>query len=349
MGRDKKLDLMRGWAVFHMFFMHVPYWLNFYGSGWPALVRSWLLFTMAVYFFVTGAVNIEAKRRPWGEFVVRRAKVLMLPYYRYALLCTVIAAAVYVYKGQFTWELLGRTALSWVLPIDQQIMPLPFITWAVWFVPVYLSVIIVFPLTRWLVEHIGIVLTEVVLVIVFLVVENIPGVPDLVQKAAYYPIFAALGTQWPTLKHRSRKKVLGAAALMVFGFGSLIACVNLFGGTYDMQINKFPPNHLYLLFNFGAVGLLYILLPAIACVWRFLVRKIPLVERAFHLYSSYSVYAFMYHTFPYVAVFWLLDKTGLKGTFPGFVLSEVIVIPAATMILWAIAMIREKKDYLRKE
>ena len=237
MRRDRKLDLMRGWAVFHMFFMHVPYWLNFYGSGWPALIRSWLLFTMAVYFFVTGAVNIEAKRRPWGEFVVRRAKVLMLPYYRYALLCTVIAAAVYVYKGQFTWELLGRTALSWVLPIDQQIMPLPFITWAVWFVPVYLSVIIVFPLTRWLVEHIGIVLTEVVLIAVFLVVENIPGVPDLVQKAAYYPIFAALGTQWPTLKHRSRKKVLGAAALMVFGFASLIICKNLFGGTYDMQIN----------------------------------------------------------------------------------------------------------------
>ena len=57
----------------------------------------------------------------------------------------------------------------------------------------------------------------------------------------------------------------------------------------------------------------------------------------------------MYHTFPYVFVFWLLDKTGLKGTFPGFVLSEVIVIPVATMTLWAIAMIREKKDYLRKE
>ena len=340
---------MRGWAVFHMFFMHVPYWMGFCDEGWPRIARSWLLFTMAVYFFVTGAVNIEAKRRPWGEFIIRRAKVLMLPYYRYAALCTVIAAVVYLIRHEFTFELLGQTALSWVLPIDRQIMPLPFITWAVWFVPVYLSVIIVFPLTRWLVEHIGIVLTEVVLIIVFLIVENIPGVPDLVQKAAYYPIFAALGTQWPKLKQRSGKKVLGSAVVMVLGFAGLIACKNLLGGTYDMQLNKFPPNHLYLLFNFGAVGLLYILLPAIARTWRFLVRKMPLLERLFHLYSSYSVYAFMYHTFSYLVAFWLLNKTGLKKTLPGFVMSEAIVIPMSTFILWAVAMIREKKNYLKKE
>ena len=277
MGRDRKLDLMRGWAVFHMFFMHVFYWLDFLSEGFPRVARSWLLFTMAVYFFVTGAVNVEAKRRPWGEFVARRAKVLMLPYYRYALLCTAIAAFFYVIRGQFTFELLGRTALSWVLPIDQQIMPLPFITWAVWFVPVYLCVILVFPLVRWLVEHIGIILTEVILIAVFLVVENINGVPDLVQKAAYYPIFAALGTQWPKLKQRSGNKVLGAAGVMALGFAGLIICKNLFGGTYDMQVNKFPPNHLYLLFNFGAIGALYILLPTIARAWRFLVRRIPIL------------------------------------------------------------------------
>lgn len=349
MKRDKALDLMRGWAVFHMFFMHVPYWMGFCDEGWPRLIRSWLLFTMAVYFFVTGAVNIEAKRRPWGEFVVRRAKVLMLPYYRYALLCTVIAAVVYLIRNQFTLELLGRTALSWVLPIDQQIMPLPFITWAVWFVPVYLSVIIVFPLARWLVEHIGIMLTEIIMIVVFLIVENIPGVPDLVQKAAYYPIFAALGTQWPKLKQRDSRKVRGAAVLMAFGFAGLIICRNVLGGTYDMQVNKFPPNHLYLLFNFGAVGALYILLPMIICVWRFLVKKIPLLERLFHLYSSYSVYAFMYHTFAYLVAYWLLNKTGLRRTLTGFVMSELIVFPIATFTLWAVAMIREKKDYLRKE
>ena len=349
MGRDKRLDLMRGWAVFHMFFMHILYWLDFFSSGWQLLVRSWLLFTMAVYFFVTGAVNVEAKRRPWGEFVVRRAKVLMLPYYRYAALCTVIAAVVYLVKHEFTFELLGRTALSWVLPLDQQIMPLPFITWAVWFVPVYLSVMIVFPLVRWLVEHIGIVATEILLIIAFLIVEHIPGVPDLAQKAAYYPIFAALGTQWPMLKHRNKRKVIGAAVLMVFGFTSLIICRNLFGGTYDMQVNKFPPNHLYMLFNFGAVGALYILLPTIARVWHFLVKRIPLLERLFHLYSSYSVYAFMYHSFAYIVAYWLLNKTGLKLTFAGWLMSAVIVFPMATFILWAVAMIREKKDYLRKE
>jgi len=348
MKRDKPLDLMRGWAVFHMFFMHVLYWLDFLGEGFPRIARSWLLFTMAVYFFVTGAVNVEAKRRPWGEFVVRRAKVLMLPYYRYALLCTAIAAVVYLTRQQFTLELLGRTALSWVLPIDQQIMPLPFITWAVWFVPVYLCVIIVFPLVRWLVEHIGIVLTEVILIIVFLIVENINGVPDLVQKGAYYPIFAALGTQWPKLKQRDRKKVTGATVVMVLGFAGLIICKNLFGGTYDMQVNKFPPNHLYLLFNFGAVGALYILLPTIARAWRCLVRRVSLMERLFHLYSSYSVYAFMYHTFAYLLAFWLLEKTGLKHTFPGYLMSNLIVFPIATMTLWAVAMIREKKDYLRK-
>ena len=131
MGRDKTLDLMRGWAVFHMFFMHILYWLGFCTTGVLNLLKSWLLFTMAVYFFVTGAVNIAAKRRPWGSFVIRRAKVLMVPYYVYAVLSVLIAGAVYLVEHRFSFELLGRTALSWALPLDQQIMPLPFFTWYV--------------------------------------------------------------------------------------------------------------------------------------------------------------------------------------------------------------------------
>lgn len=349
MGRDNRLDLMRGWAVFHMFFMHILYWLDFCGRGLPELIRSWLLFTMAVYFFVTGAVNVEAKRRPWGEFVVRRARVLMLPYYRYAALCTLIAAVVYITRHEFTWELLGRTALSWVLPLDRQIMPLPFITWAVWFVPVYLCVILVFPLVRWLVEHIGLVATELILIAVFLVVENIRGVPDLAQKAAYYPMFAALGTQWPELRRRDGKKVRAAAVLMAIGLAGLFGCLLLFGGTLNMQVNKFPPNHLYMFFNFAALGALYIALPLIARAWRFLVRRWALLGRLFHLYSSYSVYAFMYHSFAYLVAMWLLNKTGLRHTFAGWLMSAVIVFPMATFILWAVAMIRERKNYLRKD
>jgi hypothetical protein len=56
----------------------------------------------------------------------------------------------------------------------------------------------------------------------------------------------------------------------------------------------------------------------------------------------------MYHTFAYLLAFWLLGKTGLKHTFSGYLISNLIVFPISTMTLWAIAMIREKKDYLRK-
>ena len=347
MGRDKTLDLMRGWAVFHMFFMHILYWLGFCTTGVLNLLKSWLLFTMAVYFFVTGAVNIAAKRRPWGSFVIRRAKVLMVPYYVYAVLSVLIAGAVYLVEHRFSFELLGRTALSWALPLDQQIMPLPFFTWATWFVPVYLSVMITFPLVRRAVERIGCVTTVIVLSAVYLSILSVKP-PDLVQKAFYYPIFAAIGTQWPELKHRDRKKIRGAAALMVFGFSSLIACKYLLGGTFDMQVNKFPPNHLYLLFNFGAIGALYIALPYIARVWRMIRKLVPWMEKLLFLYSGYSVYAFLYQSFAYIIAMWLLNVTGLGRGIPAFLLSAVVVFPIATFTLWLFSWLEERKGNLRK-
>ena len=348
MRRDKALDLIRGAAMLHVLLVHILFWLNVFGSGPLASARSALLFEMPVFFFVTGAANSLGERRKWGDFCLRRAKALMIPYWGYAALCVLLAAAVSLARGAFSFAELGRTALSWLLPLDRQVMPLPFFTWAVWFVPVYLIVIVLFPPVRRAAERFGGAAVSAALAAVFLASE-FAGAPDILRKAAFYLAFAALGTLWPALKRREGKTVKAAACLLAASAAGLFACRCLSGGTLYMQANKFPPNHLYLLFSLAALSALYLALPGIARAWRALARRFPAPERWVLLYSENSVYAFLYQSFAFLAAARLLDAAGAGRGLAGFLLSSAVVYPLVTLGLLVLRRIRGRKENLRKQ
>lgn len=348
MKRDKILDLIRGAAVLHVMLVHILYWLDIFGTGPAASARSLLLFEMPVFFFVTGAVNSLGDHGPWGRFCLRRVKGLMIPYYGYAALCVALAAAVAVFRRSFSFAELGRTALNWLLPLDRQIMPLPFFTWAVWFVPVFLIVILLFLPVRRAAERFGGAVTVAALTAVFLAAEFIPGTPDILRKAAFYLIFAALGTQWQTLRLRDRKTVKAAAGLTALSAAGLFVCRYLAGGSFDMQANKFPPNHMFLLFSFMMLGLLYLAIPVIARPWRMLAGRFPAAERLVLLYSENSVYVFLYQSFAFLLAARAMDAAGVGRGFAGLLLSAAIVFVVVTVGLVAVRRLRRRKESLRK-
>ena len=83
MSRDKTLDYLRGLAIIQVVLVHVLYWLNIFNEGFLAIAKSFLLFEMPIFFFVTGAVNGLGKLHNHKIFCFKRIKSLMIPYYIY--------------------------------------------------------------------------------------------------------------------------------------------------------------------------------------------------------------------------------------------------------------------------
>ena len=327
MNRDKTLDCLRGFAMLQVVFVHAMYWLY---SIKPTVARSFLLFEMLVFFFVTGAVNSMKEHRSYGEFCLKRIKGLMIPYYIYAAICMVIAAVCYRNAGEFTPALAFRMVLSWLVPLNTQMIPLWFYPWALWFVPVYLLGILLFPPIRKAVRRFGwmaiagmVLLFVAVEIVLPLAVRNVPGeggglyvhrLSDILQETVFYSVFMAAGALHSRLKLREKRDGLLALAILVLSVAGLWISSSVFGRTLDMQENKFPPNHVFLFYASAVMTLLYLALPVLKTLYRLLVRAVPPVDKWIALFSANSMTVFLYQPFAFWGTYLLLRRYGLRKT-----------------------------------
>ena len=148
MNRDKTLDYLRGLAIIQVVFVHILYWLGIFGTGFLTIAKSFMLFEMPIFFFVTGAVNGLGKKQKYKSFCFKRIKGLLIPYYVYSAICIVISIIYYLLYNELTIKLTVKLIITWIIPLDHQMMPLPYFTWAIWFVPVYILSIILFPVIK---------------------------------------------------------------------------------------------------------------------------------------------------------------------------------------------------------
>ncbi|MDO5151528.1 MAG: hypothetical protein Q4D76_19420, partial [Oscillospiraceae bacterium] len=77
--------------------------------GFFSIAKSFLLFEMPIFFFVTGAVNGFGKQQKYKTFCFKRIKGLMIPYYIYSAICIVISIIYYLLNNVLT--LLGLYGL----------------------------------------------------------------------------------------------------------------------------------------------------------------------------------------------------------------------------------------------
>ena len=146
--RDKTLDYLRGLAIIQVVFVHILYWLGIFSVGFFAIAKSFLLFEMPIFFFVTGAVNGLGKPQKYKTFCFKRIKGLLIPYYIYSMICILVSIAYYLLHNELSIKTTIKLLLTWIVPLDHQIMPLPYFTWAIWFIPVYIISIILFPVIK---------------------------------------------------------------------------------------------------------------------------------------------------------------------------------------------------------
>ncbi|MCR4614951.1 MAG: acyltransferase [Clostridiales bacterium] len=358
MNREKILDGLRGMAILQVVLVHILYWLNIFDSGIPATLKSFLLFEMPVFFFVTGAVNSLGKRQSYKNFCVKRVKGLLIPYYVYSAICITIAGGYLMIHSELSVKSAISLVLSWLVPLDHQIMPLSYFSWAVWFVPVYIVSIILFPFIRAAALKLGGIFVIVQIAAFGIVeilcakisantnIEDIYTLLNILQKSAFYMIFMGLGVLYPKLKERDRKKVIAAAALLFVSLAGMSACKYLFGDTIDMQSNKFPPNHMFLLYSFAVLSLVYIALPLIKNLYLRLIKTMPLLDRLVLLFSKNSIYVFLYQTFSFWIVGVVFKRTGLTNDTLKLIFAVIAVYP----LIWLTIRIADRlKTEKRKD
>ena len=59
--RDETIDQLRGLAIFWVIVVHVLYWGNFFDNNYINTIKSFCLFEMPLFFFLTGASNSFSK------------------------------------------------------------------------------------------------------------------------------------------------------------------------------------------------------------------------------------------------------------------------------------------------
>ena len=108
MNRDKTLDYLRGLAIIQVVLVHILYWLGIFSGGYLAIAKSFLLYEMHIFFFVTGAVNGLGKQQKYKTFCLKRIKGLLIPYYIYSVVCILISIVYYLVHNELSIKLIVK-------------------------------------------------------------------------------------------------------------------------------------------------------------------------------------------------------------------------------------------------
>ncbi|WP_166240667.1 acyltransferase family protein [Paenibacillus turpanensis] len=307
--RDRGLDIYRGLIMLYIVgVIHVLFWYN----PFETTLKSFLLFEMAIIFFITGASQTYSRPKSLLSFYYTRYGRILIPYFVYSIVCLLLIFVMAERQGTF---LEGYTQLEvirhWLDPFGGHPSNVAYIAWHIWFVPVYLIVVLFTPLAYSIFQRAkGFVR---VLPAVFLagVVYwsdfhyTLIGVYEYVKFLAFYLFWVYIGFYYRIIVEKAYAKwVILALALLSFAAMYFLFQTGIY--PYDMQYNKFPPKLIFLFFCFGMFGLLIFGTPIYKGLYR-----IPGIKQVIDQYSNYSLTVYLYHPFAFFAVSMLFRKVPL--------------------------------------
>lgn len=167
---------------------------------------------------------------------------------------------------------------------------------------------------------------------------------DILQKTSFYLIFMGLGVFYPRIKTRNRKSMIIAMIISVLSIILLLSFRFLFHNTLNMQSNKFPPNHMFLLYSFFVLGILYIGKSAFRRIYFCIIRFIPILDKWILLFSQNSIYIFLYQAFSFGALSIVLKYIGLHNDYLIFAIALITIYP----MIWLTVKLVNRFQALRK-
>ena len=297
MSRDKTIDRLRGFAMLWVIVVHVLYWGEFFTNDSVNLLRSFCLFEMPLFFFVTGASNSFSKIDSYFAFVSKRFQRILIPYWVFAIICALLSMGKLRTEDNLDFLTGILVFASWMVPISRKVATVSYLTWALWFVPVYLCIVMILPALKQMKESSKKNMVALLLLGLFALTCFLKL--GWVQHVALYSFWTYVGLFYRDIKtateqkHTRRYFLYSAVAGM-----AMMWMLHLAGQSLDMQSNKFPPNMIFFAFSVMMMGLIIFALPYLDRVMgRMETGK--LFGKIFNLFSTRSMTIFLYQVFAF--------------------------------------------------
>ncbi len=305
--------------------IHCLFWCGFFSYPvWLSVLKGLLLVEMPLFFFISGACNAFS-RASVGRFYINRFQRIMIPYWAYGAVCVALIV-VYSCPASLSW--FAKLAFSWIMiPVQLPISTLNYLNWALWFIPVYLLVMLIFPLLRQIYKTSSVALKYFPLVVMAISVAVLELFDDglvvyFLKMLAFYGFWTYLGLFYGDLF----KSVMVKPALAIASVCAIVTILLVFvmHRSPDMQVNKFPPNSIFLVYSIGAMSVLYAFSDYIVNIIRF-VRRNQVVDWIFVQYMQSGLVIFLFHP-----LMFLTFSYTLRPLMVG--LSQLIIFPVYLLV-----------------
>ena len=166
-------------------------------------------------------------RRPtkYLHFLVKRFCRILIPYYVYACVSILTMLIYEVSKNNIRRELILQVIITWMVPIGNWVSTLPYLSWALWFIPVYIGVMCIFPLMQKCYfsqyRYIGLA----IIIVFYLLTLPLPylSIRRLgIRQVSFYSIWTYLGLFYHDIKssaqtdQRWKRKLIASVGTGVF-------------------------------------------------------------------------------------------------------------------------------------
>ena len=254
----KRIDLIddfRAMAMMYVIFIHCLFWFG-YGNE---VNRSFFLIEMPLFFAITGMAHVFAKMDNYPKYIQSRLERILIPYWSYALIVILLNFNHFLRQNALNQDFL-KLAFSWINPFGNHISAMPYLSWAIWFVPVYLIIMLLIPFLKKAFDKSRSIYKF--LPIVTLVGINFyfsffsKRIHDPWQSVFFYCIWIYLGFWFmdKIYNHPFPKNFKPCIAISAISL--IILATLLWKGpelgihpTINMQRNKFPPNFFFLFYT----------------------------------------------------------------------------------------------------
>lgn len=295
--RDKTIDQLRGFAMLWVIVVHVLYWGGFFTNEYVNLLKSFCLFEMPLFFFIIGASNSFSKITGYFDFVSKRFQRILIPYWIFAIICAILSIGRYSMEDNMDFLTGIKVLLSWLVPVGRQMTSVAYLTWALWFVPVYLCVSLIIPVLKKARDSARKIEFAFLLLGIFVLTCLLKM--GWMQNVAFYSFWTYIGLFFREIKLAAEQKHTRRYFLYLVAAGMLaIYALYLTGQSLNMQSNKFPPNIIFLVYSMMMMALIFFSIP-------YLVRFIGWLQagklsgKIFNLFSTRSMTIFLYQVFAF--------------------------------------------------
>lgn len=294
--RDRELDVYRGLSMIYIVgVIHTLYWI----STIQTVLKSLFLFEMAVIFFVTGASYTLGTQKNYFEYLISRIIRVLIPYLGFGLFVIFLDYIARILGTSITQSNFIDFIKQCLNPFKLPPVTISFVTWHLWFIPIYLMFIPLIPIMYKVFQFLKNKLKYLPLVVVAILVfyiQDLEGL-DTIKKIVFYSFWIYSGFFYKEYKTIEIKPIINVviSTLLV----SIVIILALQKGyTIDMQKNKFPPNFIFLIYMMAMFSILY--------MFRKIILKLSDIKglnKTIQIYAKHGFTLYLYQPFTYLLIY----------------------------------------------